>query len=54
MSARLPGGDRAAQEVLLVGADHVDADRVFELEHQPGPDRLEMAGVPPSSRWAGS
>ena len=37
----LPGRDRAAQVVLLVGADHVDADSLFELEHQPGPDRFD-------------
>ena len=34
-------GDRPAQEVLLVGADDLDADRLLELEHQAGPDRLD-------------
>ena len=37
----LPGRDRAAQVVLLVGADHLDADRLFELEYQAGPDRFD-------------
>jgi hypothetical protein len=27
--------------VLLVGADHVDAHRLLQLEDQPGPDRLD-------------
>ena len=37
----LPRLDRAAQVALLVRADHVDADRLLELEHQAGPDRLD-------------
>ena len=37
----LPGRDRAAQVVLLVGPDHVDADGLLELEDQAGPDRFD-------------
>ena len=32
---------RAPQEVLLVRADDLDADRLLELEHQPGADRFD-------------
>ena len=38
---RVPCGDGAAEHVLLVRPDHVDADRILELEHQPGPDGLD-------------
>ena len=43
-----------APGTLLGSADRVDADRLLELEHQPGPDRLDDRRRPPSSRCAGS
>ena len=36
--------DRAAEEVLLVRADRLDAHRLLELEHQAGADRLDDRG----------
>ena len=36
-----PALDGAAPEVLLVRVDHVDADRLLELEDEPGADRLD-------------
>ena len=41
MLVPLPALDGAAPEVLLVGLDHVDPDRVLELEDEAGPDRLD-------------
>jgi hypothetical protein len=49
-----PGGDGAAQQPLLLGADRLDADGRLELEDQPGADRLDDRGRAASSRCAGS
>ena len=39
-----PPRDGAAPEVLLVRADHLDADRLLELEDETGADRLHDRG----------
>ena len=49
-----PARDGAAPEVLLVRVDHVDPHGLLELEDETRADRLDDAGVPPSSRTTGS
>src|SRR5436190_7856326 len=39
-----PGGHRALNEVLLVATDRLDTDRLLQVEHEPGPDRLDDRG----------
>ena len=41
---RLPGGDRAPDEVVFVGGDDVGAHGLLQREHQTGPDGLHDGG----------